>query len=88
LTPDEKQAAARAIHDALTADERGIAELAFAKKKSPAQTIYDLAQKRGYAKKGAAPAAEPARIGLPPSSAGRRPTRACRTPAVPAANRI
>lgn len=59
LTPDEKQAAARAIHDALTADERGIAELAFAKKKSPAQTIYDLAQKRGYAKKAAAPAAEP-----------------------------
>lgn len=60
LTPDEKHAAAKALHDALTQDEYGIAQLAFSKGKSPAQIIYDLAQKRGYAKKGAAPAAEPA----------------------------
>jgi hypothetical protein len=59
LTPDEKQAAAKALHDALTQDEMGIAQLAFSKNKSPAQIIYDLAQKRGYAKKGAAPAPEP-----------------------------
>jgi hypothetical protein len=44
----EVQAAAKALHDALIADEKGIADLAFGKKKSPAQIIYDLAKQRGY----------------------------------------
>lgn len=46
-------AARKALHDALMADERGIAELAFSKKKSPAETIYGLAKQRGYAPKAA-----------------------------------
>jgi hypothetical protein len=51
----EVHAARKALHDALMADERGIAELAFSKKKSPAEIIYGLAQQRGYKKDGAKP---------------------------------
>lgn len=79
LTPDEKEAAARAIHDALTADERGIAELAFSKGKSPAQIIYDLAQKRGYAKKGAAPAADESEDRLATIERGQRANKSLAT---------
>lgn len=48
LTPDEAHAARKALHDALTADEYAIAEMAFAKKKSPAEMLYNLAKQRGY----------------------------------------
>lgn len=51
---EDVHAARKALHDALMADERGIAELAFSKKKSPAETIYGLAKQRGYAAKPAA----------------------------------
>lgn len=50
------QAAAKALHDAIVADEFAIADRAFKSKKSPAQIIYDLAKQRGYAKKAAADA--------------------------------
>jgi hypothetical protein len=46
-----------ALHNALTADEMGIAEMAFAKGKSPAEMLYALATQRGYKPKAAAPAA-------------------------------
>lgn len=52
--PAEVQAAAKALHDALVADEFAIAQRAFAAKKSPAEIIYNLAKQRGYAKKAAA----------------------------------
>lgn len=52
--PEDVHKARKALHDALTADERGIAELAFSKKKSPSEIIYGLAKQRGYAKKAAA----------------------------------
>lgn len=51
----EVQAAAKALHDALIADEKGIADLAFGKKKSPAEIIYNLAKQRGYKMTGKAP---------------------------------
>jgi len=54
--PADVQAAAKAIHDALIADEMAIAQRAFDAKKSPAEIIYDLAKKRGYQKKSAPPA--------------------------------
>lgn len=47
-SPQEVQAAAKALHDALIADEAGIAQLAFSKNKSPAEIIYGLAKQRGY----------------------------------------
>ncbi|WP_050384575.1 hypothetical protein [Bradyrhizobium pachyrhizi] len=37
-----------ALHQALIADETAIAEMAFAKNKSPAEMIYALAKQRGY----------------------------------------
>ena len=46
---EEVHAAAKALHDALTADEFAIADLAFKKGKSPAEIIYGLAKQRGYA---------------------------------------
>jgi vacuolar-type H+-ATPase subunit I/STV1 len=39
-----------ALHQALVADEFAIAEMAFAKNKSPAEMIYNLANQRGYKK--------------------------------------
>lgn len=56
--PAEVQAAAKALHDALVADEAAIAQLAFSKNKSPAEIIYGLAKQRGY-KLAAAPGAAP-----------------------------
>lgn len=55
-----------ALHQALTADEFAIAQMAFAKDKSPAEMLYALAKQRGYqsaaaadvAKKAAADAAQ------------------------------
>ena len=47
-TQEEVHAAAKALHDALVADEMAIADLAFKKKKSPAEIIYGLAKQRGY----------------------------------------
>lgn len=38
----------QALHEALTADEFAIAQMAFAKEKSPAEMIYALAKQRGY----------------------------------------
>lgn len=55
LTPDEQQAAFKALHDALVADEFAVAQMAIGKKKSPAETLYGLAKQRGY--KAAAPGA-------------------------------
>lgn len=55
-SPAEVQAAAKALHDAIVADEYGIADLALKKGKSPAEIIYGLAKQRGYAK--AAPAGD------------------------------
>jgi hypothetical protein len=42
------------LHQALVADEFAIAEMAFAKGKSPAEMIYSLANQRGYKKADAA----------------------------------
>lgn len=39
-----------ALHNALNADEMGIAEMAFSKGKSPAEMLYALAVQRGYKK--------------------------------------
>lgn len=47
-----------ALHNALTADEFAIAEMAFAKGKSPAEMLYALATQRGY--KPAAAVVDPA----------------------------
>lgn len=47
-TPDEVHAAAKALHDALTADEYAIAQMAQSKKKSAAEMLYNLAKQRGY----------------------------------------
>ncbi|WP_342711511.1 hypothetical protein AAFG13_06625 [Bradyrhizobium sp. B124] len=44
-----------ALHQALIADEAAIAEMAFAKGKSPAEMIYALAKQRGYTKAAADP---------------------------------
>ena len=49
-SPLQVHAAARALHDAITADEFAIANLAFSKNKSPAEIIYGLAKQRGYVK--------------------------------------
>jgi len=38
------------LHEALTADEMAIAQMALGKKKSAAEIIYNLAQQRGYKK--------------------------------------
>lgn len=38
----------QALHQALSSDEIGIAQMAFAKGKSPAEMIYALAKQRGY----------------------------------------
>lgn len=46
--PADVQAAAKALHDALVADEYAIADRAFKSKKSPAEIIYNLAKQRGY----------------------------------------
>ncbi|WP_316196292.1 MULTISPECIES: hypothetical protein [unclassified Bradyrhizobium] len=40
----------RALHDALTADEFAIAQMAFQKGKSPSEMLYALATQRGYVK--------------------------------------
>lgn len=53
-SPQEVQAAFKALHDAVVADEYGIADLAMKKGKSPAEIIYGLAKQRGYAKAAAA----------------------------------
>ena len=42
------------LHQALVADEFAIAEMAFARGKSPAEMIYALANQRGYKKADAA----------------------------------
>lgn len=57
----EVQGAAKALHDALIADEKGIADLAFGKKKSPAEIIYNLAKQRGYKKADGKTPAEPSK---------------------------
>lgn len=49
------------LHNALTNDEFAIAEMAFAKGKSPAEMLYALAVQRGY--KTAAPAADDTKTG-------------------------
>jgi hypothetical protein len=49
------QAAAKALHDALVADEFAIAQMAAGKKKSAASIIYNLAKQRGYKKADAKP---------------------------------
>lgn len=46
----------QALHEALTADEYALAEMAFSKGKSPAEMFYTLAKQRGYAKKDGAAA--------------------------------
>lgn len=51
-------AAAKALHDALIADEFAIAQRALSGKKSPAAIIYALAKQRGYVKKAANGAAQ------------------------------
>lgn len=43
-----------ALHNALNADEFAIAQMAFAKNKSPAEMLYNLAVQRGYKKAAAA----------------------------------
>ncbi|MGJ4954621.1 hypothetical protein ACQR1H_03180 [Bradyrhizobium sp. HKCCYLRH2015] len=48
-----------ALHNALTADEFGIAEMAMSRGKSPAEMIYALAKQRGYAAKSVGEKSEP-----------------------------
>lgn len=52
-----------AVHNALTADEFAIAEMAFSKGKSPAEMFYNLAVQRGYKPADAAAAAADAGTG-------------------------
>lgn len=54
LTPEEKEDAARTLHNAIVADEQAIVQMALAKKKSPAEILYGLAKQRGYVAKAAA----------------------------------
>lgn len=68
LTPDEQRIAAQTLHNALIADEFAIAEMGFAKKKSPAELLYGLAKQRGY--KPAAAGGEPA-AGVEPAAGGK-----------------
>jgi hypothetical protein len=57
-SPQEVQAAAKALHDAIIADEYAIAQMAKQKGKSAAEILYGLAKQRGYKPATAKPGAK------------------------------